>query len=100
MKCLRRLSIVTLTVLASIAFGSVEGRMIEPTKSHLKINVISHNTPLSFKSNIVHPVESTKHQELRGGDGMTSELIHRLKVGFYFSLWYALNVVYNSTCFF
>lgn len=24
------------------------------------------------------------------------DLIHRLKIGFYFALWYALNIVYNS----
>lgn len=26
-----------------------------------------------------------------------SALLHRLKIGFYFALWYALNVAYNST---
>jgi hypothetical protein len=34
---------------------------------------------------------------LRGGAGVdASALVQRLKIGFYFSLWYALNVVYNS----
>ncbi len=32
---------------------------------------------------------------IRGGDA-TEGLQHTLKVGFYFSLWYALNVIYNS----
>lgn len=34
---------------------------------------------------------------LRGGAGVdASALVQRLKIGFYFSLWYALNVIYNS----
>ena len=27
-----------------------------------------------------------------------ADLLHRAKVGFYFGLWYALNIVYNSEC--
>lgn len=30
-------------------------------------------------------------------DVWISSLLHRLKIGFYFALWYALNVAYNST---
>ena len=34
---------------------------------------------------------------LRGGDDEgTAGLMQTLKVGFYFGLWYALNIVYNS----
>jgi hypothetical protein len=29
-----------------------------------------------------------------------SALLHRFKIGFYFALWYALNVAYNSTLLF
>ena len=32
----------------------------------------------------------------RGGAEPESALLHRLKVGFYFALWYALNIIYNS----
>ena len=28
-----------------------------------------------------------------------ADLLHRAKVGFYFGLWYALNIVYNSKLF-
>ena len=35
---------------------------------------------------------------LRGGDEGASGLMQTLKVGFYFGLWYALNIVYNSKC--
>lgn len=34
------------------------------------------------------------HLVPRGGEG-TSGLLHRLKIGGYFGLWYALNVIYN-----
>ena len=38
---------------------------------------------------------------LRGGDDEgTAGLMQTLKVGFYFGLWYALNIVYNSKSFF
>ena len=33
---------------------------------------------------------------LRGGDEGAAGLMQTLKVGFYFGLWYALNIVYNS----
>ena len=34
-----------------------------------------------------------------GADPLLSPaVLHTLKVGLYFGLWYALNVVYNSTC--
>ena len=33
---------------------------------------------------------------LRGGDDEAAGLMQTLKVGFYFGLWYALNIVYNS----
>lgn len=36
---------------------------------------------------------------LRGGDDDgAGGLMQTLKVGFYFGLWYALNIVYNSKC--
>jgi hypothetical protein len=97
MKCLRALSIVSLTVLTSLASGAVEGRMVDSKKPQLKITTSSQKKPFSHKSNVVRSVDITKYHDVRGGDGMPSELIHRIKVGFYFSLWYALNVVYNST---
>ena len=40
-------------------------------------------------------LDKNGHTKLRGGD-TTAGLQHTLKVGFYFSLWYALNVIYNS----
>ena len=33
---------------------------------------------------------------LRGGEGEEGGLLVRLKIGFYFALWYILNIVYNS----
>lgn len=36
-------------------------------------------------------------EKTRGGDGEVS-LAERLKIGGYFSLWYILNIVYNSEC--
>ena len=33
-------------------------------------------------------------------DAVANSLLQRLKIGFYFGLWYALNIVYNSTLFF
>lgn len=35
------------------------------------------------------PVASKKSE-------LVNDLLHRLKIGFYFALWYALNIVYNS----
>jgi len=47
--------------------------------------------------------ESLALLETRGGAAAVAEaavvnpLLHTLKIGFYFGLWYALNIVYNST---
>lgn len=35
---------------------------------------------------------------VRGGVGEEGGLMVRLKIGFYFALWYVLNIVYNSKC--
>lgn len=38
------------------------------------------------------------HVTVRGGDAEEGGLLVRLKIGFYFALWYVLNIVYNSKC--
>jgi len=66
---------------------------------------IHRQTPssLSYDEEMDSLIASTKSRsrsrtlspvEVRGGDVNT--LQDRLKVGFYFALWYALNVIYNS----
>lgn len=35
---------------------------------------------------------------VRGGTSEKGGLMVRLKIGFYFALWYLLNIVYNSKC--
>lgn len=39
---------------------------------------------------------TSRASEIRGGADEPNELLQRLKIGFYFGLWYFLNVVYNS----
>jgi hypothetical protein len=42
---------------------------------------------------------SSSKQTLRGGETsqLLQDLLGRLKIASYFALWYALNIVYNST---
>jgi hypothetical protein len=44
------------------------------------------------KNGIAHPTL------VRGGNAASPALMDRLKIGFYFALWYFLNIVYNSKC--
>ena len=41
---------------------------------------------------------TSRTNEIRGGADEINGLAQRLKIGFYFGLWYFLNVVYNSEC--
>jgi hypothetical protein len=38
------------------------------------------------------------HPLVRGGGPPSNALLERLKIGMYFGVWYALNVIYNSKC--
>jgi hypothetical protein len=59
----------------------------------------------SSKAKVNRKVSSAKPKKVAfkssskngGTTTATSNLMHRAKVGFYFGLWYALNIVYNST---
>ena len=48
------------------------------------------------KTDVDELMEQQSATVMRGGDVGNSALMQRLKIGFYFALWYALNVVYNS----
>jgi hypothetical protein len=39
-----------------------------------------------------------RHSLVRGGGPPSNALLERLKIGMYFGVWYALNVIYNSKC--
>ena len=73
-----------------------DARTLKPVSQRVSLSN-SHRT-LHNKQQDVDLVALIDEQlAIRGGAG-PSALVQRLKVGFYFSLWYALNVIYNGTC--
>ena len=56
--------------------------------------VVKKKTTTVATVTTVHPTLD-KTVASRGGADVSSALLQRLKVGFYFALWYALNIVYN-----
>lgn len=84
----------------------VHSRSLKPTSS-LKSDLIRRSrmsvqndfpSIASFdqKKQIIDPTENVSvANSLQMKCGASDELLQRLKIGFYFGLWYALNVVYN-----
>jgi hypothetical protein len=74
----------------SASIPSVSSSLSKPQKQSLKVKSASL-APAS--------ITSTTDTSTRGGAGQSSAVVARLqtlKVGFYFALWYALNIYYNS----
>lgn len=69
-------------------------RQPTPTRSPLK-SLPPLETSYPLASNVVDIRAGAKAIAPKQSVFM-KELIHRLKIGFYFALWYALNIVYNS----
>ena len=71
---------------------------------HALLEVDEDQDDVEEDSKHVFAVETTPMLKRRGGAAVASgsssafltDLCHRMKIGFYFALWYALNVVYNS----
>ena len=81
--------------LAITASSSAEARTLKPPSPLVSLSIprqtLHHKQPdVDLVALINEP------HAIRGGAG-PSALVQRLKIGFYFSLWYALNVIYNST---
>lgn len=98
----RTLAFLLLTIgvsAASVSAGRVAG---SASNAHMAGGVVRRNPTSNtlLSSSFDNEVESlvSKSQSLsslskRGG--ASDSLVHNLKIGFYFGLWYALNVVYN-----
>ena len=56
----------------------------------------SHNAVVDNMSPAMRRTLKARRIRVRGG-GRTNGFMERLEVGLYFTLWYALNVIYNST---
>ena len=57
------------------------------------VDPASHNA--IYRSMTPDMRQKLRVRRMRGG-AMSSALMERLKIGFYFATWYALNIVYNS----
>lgn len=78
------------------AFYQQEVQRMRSQQQDNNMNVVSpasHNAVIQTMSPAMR--RSLKARRIRGGAGSNS-LLHRLEVGLYFALWYALNIVYNS----
>jgi solute carrier family 35 protein E1 len=111
---LKTVSFPTLFLVSIIAFSvstsaaSMAGSASNAPISRTGITKRSQTSPLETTSfdasvvtfsddeaeGIIQPSQRLSSLSQRGGVGSTS-LAHNLKIGFYFGLWYALNVCYN-----
>jgi hypothetical protein len=67
----------------------------QPSPIKPPIRRVPSETSLRLAANVVEIRAGGKLAVSKQSDLMT-DVIHRLKIGFYFGLWYALNIVYNS----
>lgn len=96
------------------AASSSNGLMNAVRDHHKKLSFgISSPSLLGPKTSVLEPhsTDSSDEEEEKGAlivdprggaaaasdsESMVDSLVQRLKIGFYFALWYALNIVYNS----
>ena len=84
----------------AVPTASSSSSLVHPSSSSSTKN---HRSPLLSLEDSVVLQEDPSSQKVRGGavvqqqqNPLVADLLHRLQIGFYFGLWYALNIIYNS----
>ena len=93
MKLRTAVSCIALAIVASCA----EARTFKPSSFLATLSKAPQS--LLKEQNGAELVALIDEQLVIRGGADDSGLKHRLKLGFYFGLWYALNIFYNSTFF-
>ena len=94
MKFTKALSCIALAIATS---STVDAHTVKVGTSLAKVSVVPQKLRIDHQEHVDLVALIDEQLVIRGGaDIVASPLVQRLKIGFYFSLWYALNVVYNS----
>jgi hypothetical protein len=81
---------------SSPSFSQVPGGV--DTRNNKRFVLHSETSATSSFQSLEEEKVTARPMLVRGGNAASPAVMERLKIGFYFALWYFLNIVYNSKC--